>query len=163
MKKLLMLAAVSFASIGFAAAPGKQVQVPVESLKWEEPYGPGAIKVAAVSGDAKKGPYAVFMKMPPGYDAGWHTHDADYIGVVVTGTIENIEQGGEADSKPLNPGSEWAQAAKRNHDTRCVSATECTIFLSIKGGFTFHPMTPEGKPVPPPAKDDKKPADAPKK
>ena len=48
-----------------------------------------------------KGPYAVMMKMPPGFDSGWHTHDFDYTGVVLAGTIENIEQGGEAASKSM--------------------------------------------------------------
>ena len=172
MKNLMFLAVVSVASFAFGAAPAKQIQVPVEGLKWEEPFGPGGIKVAAVSGDAKKGPYVVFMKMPKDYDSGWHTHDADYVGVVVAGTIENIEQGGEADAKPLNAGSEWWQGAKRNHMTKCTGPTECTTFLSIKGGFTFHPMTAEGKPAPvvkkepaaaQPAKEEKKPAEAPKK
>src|SRR5438128_415575 len=118
MNKLMLLAAVSIASIALAGAPGKQVQVPADTLKWEEPFGPGSIKTAKVSGDPKKGPYNLFMKMPAGFDSGWHTHDAEYTAVVVAGTIENIEQGGEADAKALPQGSSWTQGAKKNHVTK---------------------------------------------
>jgi hypothetical protein len=172
MKKLIVLLAVSVASAAFAA-PAKQTQLPVEGLKWEEPMGPGSIKLAKISGDEKKGPFNAFLKMPAGHESGWHTHDADYTGVVLSGTIENVEQGGEADAKPLAAGSAWTQPGKRNHSTKCTGPSECLIFLGIKGGFTFHPMTAEGKPAPAPKKEAmaapaakeeaKKPAEAPKK
>jgi quercetin dioxygenase-like cupin family protein len=155
MKTLSGSLLVLFVSAAAHAGGGaKQVQVPIDAAKWEQPFGPDGISTSEVAGDKKKGPYTVLMKFPAGFDSGWHTHDADYSGVVIAGTLENVEQGGEADAKPLPAGSWWSQPAKKNHVTRCAAGAECLALLSIKGGFTFHPMTPEGKPAPAPKKDD---------
>ena len=162
MKKLSF--ALLFASALAFAAPKPQVQVTADSLVWTEPFGPGSIKVAKVSGDEKKGPYFVIMKMPPGFDSGWHTHDFEYTGVVLAGTLENIEQGGEAASKPIPAGSSWTQMGKVNHMTKCTAATECMSYLAIKGGFTFTPKMPDGKPMPKEtAKKEAMPAPTPSK
>jgi quercetin dioxygenase-like cupin family protein len=136
-----------------SGAPAKQVQMPAADLKWEE-VGP-TLKMAEVSGNKKTGPYNFFLTMTAGSESSWHTHDADYTGVVVSGTVENIEQGGEADAKPLAAGSAWTQPAKKNHNTKCAAGADCVMFIMGKGGFTFHPMTAEGKPAPAPAKDAK--------
>ena len=153
MKRMQILAALVSAAVAYGAGPAKQTQLPVGDIKWEEPFGPGGPKTGAASGDIKKGPYSFFMKTPAGFDSNWHTHDTDYTGVVLAGTVQNIEQGAEADAKPLPPGSLWIQPAKKNHTTKCDAGTDCIMFIALKGGFTFHPMTAEGKPAPAPKKD----------
>jgi quercetin dioxygenase-like cupin family protein len=148
-----ILFAVAFPMVAFGAAP-KQTQVPADGLTWQD-MGPN-LKMAPVSGDMKKGPFNAELKMTAGTESSWHTHDADYTGIVVTGTVENIEQGGEADAKPMGPGSVWTQPAKKNHNTKCAAGTDCVMVVMIKGGFTFHAKTADGKDAPPPPKGDAK-------
>lgn len=149
-----ILFAVAFPLVAFGAAPAKQVQVLADGLTWSE-LSP-MLKMAPISGDQKKGPFTMELKMTAGTESGWHTHDAEYTGVVISGTVENIEQGGEADAKPMGAGSVWTQPAKKNHNTKCAAGTDCVTVIMIKGGFTFHPKTAEGKDAPPPAKADAK-------
>ncbi len=148
-----ILFAVAFPLVAFGAAP-KQTQVLAEGLTFSD-IGPN-IKMAPISGDQKKGPFTFELKMGAGAESGWHTHDGDYTGVVVSGTVENVEQGAEADAKPMGPGSVWTQPAKKNHNTKCAAGADCVTVILSKGGFTFHPKTPEGKDAPPPAKADAK-------
>jgi hypothetical protein len=148
-----ILFAVALPVVAFGAAP-KQTQVPAEGLTWQD-MGPN-LKMAPISGDMKKGPFTCELKMTAGTESGWHTHDADYSGAVVSGTVENIEQGGEADAKPLTAGSFWTQPAKRNHNTKCAAGADCVTVIMIKGGFTFHAKTADGKDAPPPPKADAK-------
>jgi quercetin dioxygenase-like cupin family protein len=128
-----------------AAGPSKPVQVSADELKWEDA---GGHQTAEVSGNKKSGPYVFFMRFPAGSDSGWHTHDADLTAVVVSGTVQNYEQGGEADAKPLPPGSWWTQPGKKNHVTKCQPGADCVFLVTSKNGWSFHPMTPEGKPAP---------------
>jgi quercetin dioxygenase-like cupin family protein len=152
MKALLI--AVAFPMAAFGAAPAKQVQVLPDGLTWTD-LAPGVSKYAPINGDPKKGPFTFVLKMTAGNESGWHTHDADYTAVVVTGTVENVEQGGEADAKPMPVGSWWMQPAKRNHNTKCAAGADCTLIATVKGGFTMHPKTADGKDAPPPPKDAK--------
>jgi quercetin dioxygenase-like cupin family protein len=148
-----ILFAVALPVVAFGAAP-KQVQVVADGLTWSD-ISP-MMKMAPISGDQKKGPFTFEMKMTAGTESGWHTHDGEYSGVVIAGTVENIEQGGEADAKPMGAGSFWTQPAKKNHNTKCAAGTDCVVVVMVKGGFTFHPKTAEGKDAPPPAKAEAK-------
>ena len=149
--------AVLFAASAVYAAPPKASMVTPDGLTWTAPFGDAGPKFAKVSGDEKKGPYTFFLKMAAGSESGWHTHDADYSAVVIQGVAHNIEQGGE--DKPMPAGSAWTQPAKGNHMNKCDPGTDCIVYIHQLKGFSFKPMTADGKPAPaapPPAKDAKK-------
>lgn len=114
----------------------------VESIRW--PLRP---EMAVVRGDPSKGAYDMLVRYKPGFDSGWHTHDAGYRGMVLEGTITNPVQG-DAKPRQLAKGGYWYQPAGQNHATRCVSDTACLVFAHSDGGMTYHPTTADGKPGP---------------
>ena len=150
----ILVPAAAFSEEAKPAAPegakvkGEGNYAMFDSLKWETPMGPEGPAFAFVEGDMKKkGPAAVFMKFPGGFDSGWHTHDGDYSAVAVKGTMTHQVQGGT--EKTLTPGSYWTQPGKANHRNTCVQAGgACVIYATLPKGFSFNAMTPEGKPVP---------------
>lgn len=135
-----------------SAGEDRQVQVQAGELKWEQPFGPNGPSRANVAGDRLKGPYTVFLRLPAGYDSGWHTHDTRYTAVVLSGTVENVEQGEPERAHAMRAGSVWTQPGRRNHVTRCQAGAECLIFVTTPGGESYHPMTAAGRPVTPPTK-----------
>jgi quercetin dioxygenase-like cupin family protein len=137
------------ASVSVATAADRQVQVSAAALRWEKPFGPTGPRRAGVSGDSVNGPYAFMLEMPAGFDTGWHTHDTPYTAVVLSGTVENIEQGESERAAPLAAGSVWSQPAHRNHVTRCQSTSPCLVYISGPGGASFHPMSRDGKALEP--------------
>jgi quercetin dioxygenase-like cupin family protein len=157
MKKLILIAASLTAATAAFAAAKPSPRVPAADLKWEQPMGAGGPSVAFVVGDAKaKGPTEYFFKFPAGFESGWHTHDGTYGATVLKGTITAQAQG-EAAEVQLPVGSYFGEPGKKNHRNSCTKESECLIYVHSDKGFTFHPMTPEGKPAP---AADKKPADA---
>lgn len=138
----------------FAALAGdykkESIHMSPDELKWESPNGEQGPQVANASGDAKKGPNAVFMKFPAGFDSGWHTHNGWYTATVVKGTVTAQAQG-EAAPKELPVGSFFAEPAKKNHRNTCTKDGECIVFGYQEKGNTFNPMDEAGKPVKPDA------------
>src|SRR5260221_14634178 len=65
---------------------GGFVQLPAADLKFEEFY-PGGPTESFIIGskEAKHGPTAFFIKFKGGFDSGWHIHESEYTGVVLTG------------------------------------------------------------------------------
>lgn len=153
MKKTLIIIAVATLGATTALAAAKvSSRTAAGDLKWEQPMGPGGPSVAFVVGDPKsKGKAEFFLKFPGGFDSGWHTHDADYDAVVLKGTMTAQAQG-EAAEVQLPTGSFFGEPGKKNHRNSCAKGGECVIFCRSEKGFTFHPMTPEGKPAPAPDK-----------
>lgn len=137
---------------------------PAPALKWEKPFGPDGPEMAYVHGDPRSGAFQMFLRMDNGGVSGWHTHDANYTGVVVQGTWQHLVQG-ETTAANLPVGSAWFEIGRRNHDDRCVMGP-CVIFITSEGAQSYHPKTAEGNdppppppaatPAPPPAKGGKK-------
>ena len=101
--------------------------------------------VAGVQGDSQKEAFTSFLKLGAGGDSGWHTHNNDYSGVVVEGTITHQDQGGK--EVKLNAGQAWTSTGGVNHRNTCVGKKDCVLFIAVRGPFSFTPMTAEGKPM----------------
>jgi hypothetical protein len=127
---------------------GQFVQLPSEELKWEEFYPGGPLESFIVgSKEAKHGPTAFFIKFKGGFDSGWHIHDSEYTGVILTGTLLETSKGSDA-PRPLGPGSYYRQP-KVVHRTQCTGTAECLLYIFEEGRFSFTPTTEDGKPLPP--------------
>ena len=126
---------------------GKFVQLPAEEMKWEEFYPGGPVESFIIgSKEAKHGPTAFFIKFKGGFDSGWHVHDSEYTGVVLTGTMLETSKGSEA-PKQLGPGSYYRQPTVV-HRTQCTGTGECLLYIFEEGRFSFTPTTEDGKPLP---------------
>jgi Domain of unknown function (DUF4437) len=129
---------------------GVFVQLPAADLKFEEFY-PGGPTEAFIIGskEAKHGPTAFFIKFKGGFDSGWHIHESEYTGVVLTGTMLETSKGGEP-AKQLGAGSYYRQPTVV-HRTQCLGTAECLLYVFEEGRFSFTPTTEDGKPLPPSA------------
>ena len=127
---------------------GKFIQLPSAEMKFEEFYPGGPVESFIIgSKEAKHGPTAFFIKFKGGFDSGWHVHESEYTGVVLTGTMLETSKGGDA-PKPLGPGSYYRQPTVV-HRTQCTGTAECLLYVFEEGRFSFTPTTEDGKPLPP--------------
>lgn len=86
-------------------------------------------------GDPATGPHSNFIRITGQTSSPLHIHTASYYGTVISGTVSN-EQEGKPDV-PLNPGSYWYQRGKEPHVTKCLSKSDCLIFVTSEGVFDF--------------------------
>jgi len=94
------------------------------------------LTVANGWGDPASGPHSNFMKIPGNFTSPRHIHTESYYGVVIAGVVVNQPETAGPD-KPLMPGSYWYQKGNEPHVTKCISPTECLIFVTSKGPFDF--------------------------
>jgi anti-sigma factor ChrR (cupin superfamily) len=145
---VLVVGAVAGLSYAAGAAKGKQaVNVPAGDIKWE-PYGGGApLQVAKLWGDrAKGGEYAMLLKLPAGFEAGSHSHTADYHAVTVQGNWVHTNDG-DAAQREFPPGSYVMQPGKQLHNDICKGTEECILFIHQHGKGDFIPAKAAEKPA----------------
>ena len=134
---LVLLFAVALV-YGVDATQGQAMNTPLSGIKWQ-PYAPGnPLQVAMLWGDRTKPvEYAMYLKMPAGFEAGRHSHTNDYHGVGIVGTWVHTNDGG----KPveLGPGGTVFQPGKQVHNDSCKGTTDCIILIHQKGPGDFIP------------------------
>lgn len=111
-----------------SAAQSPSITKSFDSLKWSETTPNNPLPTSVLWGDPSKGPYGMYLKLPGGFEAGLHTHTADYHGVLVAGLWEHWDAGHKATTK-LAPGSYVMQPGKAPHGDRCASKEPCVILL----------------------------------
>jgi hypothetical protein len=140
---LAAVAAIAFAA--GAATAKKSTMVGATELVWED-YAPGVpLKVAKLWGDRTKGEYAMLLKMPAGFEAGMHSHSADYHAINVQGNWVHSDDGGEAKELPVS--SYVMQPGKAFHNDVCKGTQDCILFVHQhkKGDFIPKPAPKEEK------------------
>ena len=136
---LALVAGLSYAYAARAAGKGKPpINWGASDLKWD-PYAPGApLQVAKLWGDRLKGgEYGMLLKLPSGFEAGMHSHSADYEAVLVQGTWIHSNEGDPDPAKEMTPGSYVFQPGRQIHNDVCKSKIDCIIFVHqhAKGDF----------------------------
>jgi hypothetical protein len=116
------------------AADAQSVNVPVTALRFYR--NDDGMMFADAWGDPKVGPHSNFIRIPGNTASPLHTHSSDYYGVVISGVVANERPSADPD-RPLMPGSYWYQKGKEAHVTKCISPTECLIFVTSTGPFDF--------------------------
>ena len=171
MNKLFCAVAVIAATVAFAADPKPPdhkktaIYTAAADLQWNpmDPSQPTGPAIAIANGDPKKGDVSMFMKVPAGFDSGWHIHKNWYVATVIKGTMTSQGQG-DAAAKELPVGSFMAEPGNKNHRNTCTAAGECIIFGYMEKAHDFQPKTEDGKNPPKAAaapKEEGKKADAP--
>jgi len=120
---------------GNAFAADSSISLPVTELKFFD-TGVGPLKAAVGHGDLSAGAHSTYVKLPAGFSSPLHTHTEDYYAVVITGVVAN-EVDNAAPNRPLPPDSFWFQKGRAPHVTKCLSATECVVFITQPGKFDY--------------------------
>ncbi|MBZ5640633.1 MAG: DUF4437 domain-containing protein [Acidobacteriia bacterium] len=119
-----------------AAAPAAVLVADAE-LKWTDvPEFPG-VKMARLHGDPNMGPSHFFLKLPSGFAAGMHFHNADHWVAVVSGTLVLTPEGGA--EKKLPAGSGFGFTGKKKHTTKCAEGSDCVLFIDARGKWDVIP------------------------
>jgi len=153
---------LTMAAMGVAWAAKKEiVMITPEELKWADvPAPPGApvnpagnAQVANVKGDAAKGAYSAFAKIPAGQMHPLHTHTSDTTAVVVSGTFTVTPEGGA--EKKLGPGSYFMVPGGMKHASGCAAGAPCVLFQMGPGKFDMKPVAEKAEKAPKAEKAEK--------
>jgi hypothetical protein len=133
-----LLAVTAAAPDRAGARQAKPTNTPLLSMRWV-PYAPGSpLQVAVLWGDRTKPvPYAMYLKMPAGFEAGRHTHTNDYHAVAVQGRWVHSND----DDRPhqLTAGGVAFQPGQQVHNDVCRGTTDCIILIYQTGPGDFIP------------------------
>lgn len=145
---LLSLAALPLVSAQPASPPSKPAQaaggagaavfMPAAELKWTDVAEFPGLKMAVVQGNPAKGAAHFFLKLPAGFSAPVHFHNADHWVAVVTGTLMLTPEGGKETSLPA--GSGFGFTGKKRHATKCAEGGDCVLFLDTRGKWDVVPV-----------------------
>ena len=134
---VLLLAAAGL-SVGASGRQAKPTNTPLLSMRWV-PYAPGSpLQIAVLWGDRTKPvQYAMYLKMPAGFEAGRHTHTNDYHAVSIQGRWVHSNE----DDRPhqLTAGGVAFQPGKQVHNDVCRGTTDCIILVTQMGPGDFVP------------------------
>lgn len=87
----------------------------------------------------------MLMMLMPGQTRAWHIHRYDHHGVVLAGTIDNVEPGHKPKDLPV--GSYYFQRGGHKHTTHCkAGGPKCVVYLHFMGRYDDEEI-----PTPPPA------------
>jgi hypothetical protein len=141
-RSALLLAALSTVPIALYAADsahmGGATMITPDNLKWGDapPSLPKGAKLAVLHGDpSKEGPFAFRLKLPANFKVAPHTHPADYMVTVLSGS-PSVGLGDKVDTKAvhaLKPGSFHFLPGKTSHYWIMKSPTE----LQVQGTGPF--------------------------
>jgi hypothetical protein len=155
--------AVIAALVSFAAyaedKKAPETHVELANVTWTQPFGANGPSFGFVQGKmGDKHPASFYLKVPAGFDSGWHIHNNDYQAVVLKGSFSEQQQG-EA-QETVVPVNTWImQKGKTNHRNGCGKDGECLLFIHFDKGADMTPMTADGKKAPPPKAEPAKPAE----
>ena len=121
-----------------AVAAEQAVLMSTTDLKWNDVADTPGVKMAVVHGDPAMGPAHFFMKLPAGFTAGMHFHNADHWVAVVSGTLILHPEGGA--EKRLPAGSGFGFTGKKKHTTKCAEGADCVLFVDARGKWDVIPV-----------------------
>ena len=122
-------------------AASQPVFTPAADLKWTDldPKGAPGVKVANLWGDAAKGAFGAYFKLPAGFAVPLHTHTNAMKVVFISGTYIQAPEG--KSEVRLGPGSYMMQpGGNYRHTTSCDKASDCVFFVESSGKFDLKPV-----------------------
>lgn len=132
---LCLVGLMAAAGATFAANNKSDTHFVTQDISWQKsPFGP---EVRAVDGDFGKGSHITYIKFNAGDVTPLHTHSADYVGIVVTGTTRHYVPGKKHTYKILPPGSYWSMSANVKHVSECLPGVECVMAVYQNKAFDF--------------------------
>ncbi len=133
--KLAAVAAVSLTA-ATAAFADTGLMTKFDDIKWT-PIEGTPMSLSILWGDRNTGPYAMYLKMPGGFEVPEHAHTYAYEGITIQGEWQHSFAG---ETKVLPVGSRVTQPGNAFHGDACVSEEDCVLFVfqGGKGDAIFH-------------------------
>jgi hypothetical protein len=134
------LALASVAGSAALAREAKMIQLTqLGDMKWTPLMDGPLPAVAPIDGNAAKGAYVGYLKLPAGFVSPPHTHSSDYWSVLVQGKMTHwpAAGGSEKDGKPLGVGDLTFMPGKVEHVSKCYPGQDCILVVMQKGKFDF--------------------------
>ena len=133
--KLAAAAAVSLTT-ATAAFADNGLMTKFDDIKWT-PIEGTPLSLAILWGSRDTGPYAMYLKLPGGFEGGDHAHTFAYEGITIQGEWQHSFAG---ETKVLPVGSRVTQPGNAFHGDACVSEEDCVLFIyqDGKGDAIFH-------------------------
>ena len=101
------------------------------------PDEPEGVQWAVIEGNPREGGFTALAKFPAGYANGLHSHPAGFVGVGISGTLQNGRSA--EDSAAIIPGTVWSQPANEVHFTGCTEEAECLFVVFMEGALATVP------------------------
>ena len=129
-KNLIAVATIAVISASTAIAD-TGLMTKFDDIQWSP------MEVSILWGSRDTGPYAMYLKMPGGFEVPEHAHTYAYEGITIQGDWQHSFAG---ESKVLPAGSRVVQPGNAFHGDACVSTQECVLFIyqDGKGDALFH-------------------------
>jgi beta-alanine degradation protein BauB len=134
---------VAVASIAIAQLqPGNTgfgtTNISFESLNFQPLKDANGPKRAVAFGDPNKSAHGFYIKLPPQWASANHYHSSTYHAVVIDGEVVNNYEGQQKEVK-IGKGGYFSTINNVNHVTKCLSKTECIIYIQMDGAFDAPP------------------------
>jgi hypothetical protein len=141
---VFLTAASFFAGIAVAKATAKAPELTAfNELAWTPLMKEGPLPaVAPIEGDASKGAFLGYLKLPAGFESPPHTHTNDYWAVLVQGQMTHwaADGGSEKSSKIIGVGGWVHMPGKVAHVSKCFPGADCIMVMMQKGKNDFIPV-----------------------
>lgn len=125
-----MLALPAVAGETHAANGPAAVLMSESEMTWTDVAGFAGVKMAVLHGDPNQGASHFFMKLPAGFSAPMHFHNADHWVAVLSGTLVLTPEGGT--EKRLPAGSGFSFTGMKKHTTACAAGADCVLFIDAR-------------------------------
>ena len=122
-----LVAAAAAAALLVSASPAlaqSAENLPAAQLEWREMV-PG-VEFAPAYGDWEKQAHGKFVRIAPAAQVPMHTHTNAYRGVMISGRMANLYDGGKR--VEIGPGDYWYVAGARPHGHDCLSTEPCFFY-----------------------------------
>ena len=135
---VLVCLAVPAAVVRAQAPPKQPVTRTPDQMKWvPNPTAPG-VMTAVAWGNPDNGPHGAFHKFTAGFASPLHTHTANTVIVVISGTMSMTGEDGKEMKFPA--GSFYTQPNTYKHVTKCLKGAECLVFLTADAKWDLLPV-----------------------
>jgi beta-alanine degradation protein BauB len=121
--------------------------IPFESLSFEPLADADDPKRAIAFGDPTKGAHGFYLRLPPEWESPNHYHSANYHAVLIDGEIVNNYEG-QTEEVKIGKGGYFSAVSNVNHVTKCLSKTECIIYVQMDAAFDAPPAWQSGVSTP---------------
>jgi hypothetical protein len=141
----LSLAAIAVVShAGGALADDAGTMIPAGEFVFEPIAPDSPVQVAKLWGDRAQGEYGMLLKLPAGFEAGFHAHTGDYHGINLQGIWVHTQADGQ--TKELPPGSYVMQPGMQNHNDVCKGPSDCILLIHQRAKGDFIPAEASKQP-----------------